>query len=231
MANRQAEKVNIKGCRKIFGRIFLDSHDNHYPFLLLKDGTVKFPIDDVVTAIINQETDDDKQIIYALGIVGLRPDDVGDVRAYMHRFGSDLSNPKKIDDHPDHVLLLDQNAPPSSILDLSRHFGWTTHVGGERLVGRNFPDNDIWTFAYDNAFKAIVTRDTDFLGIQKNRAVQEIESGADSVPMLIFIRENLNADTLMTMFQKHAQALRDGMGSKVNLAYELTSKSGLRPLF
>jgi len=231
MGNRQTKKVDIKGCRKIFGRIFLNSDDHHSPFLLLKDGTVKFPIDDVVTAIINQETEDDKQIISALGVVGLRPDDVSVVRAYIHRFGSDIYNPKTIGDHPDHVLLLDQNAPPSSILDLSRHFGWTTHVGGEGLVGRNFPDEEIWTFAHENNFQAIVTRDTDFLGIQKNRAVEEIEGGAESVPQLIFIRENLTADILMAMFLKHAKGISVAIQNRTNLAYELGSQSGMVPLF
>lgn len=231
MGNRQTEKVDIKGCRKIFGRIFLDTDITHSPFLLLRDGTVKQPIHEVINSIVIHENKNDEDIVSELSILGLRPDDVGDVRAYIHRFGTDILHPKTIGDHPDHVLLLDQNAPPSSILDLSRHFGWTTHVGGEGLVGRNFPDEEIWTFAHENNFQAIVTRDTDFIGIQKNRAVEEVESGAESVPQLIFIRENLTADILMAMFQKHAKGISVAIQNRTNLAYELGSQSGMVPLF
>lgn len=185
----------------------------------------------VIEAITNNPTSDDYQIVGLVGTLGVKPSDIEIVRAYIHRFGVDLNNPLPIEAHPNRTLLLDENTPQPAMLALSQNFGWATHVAAEGFLGRDTPDQDIWQFARQQKFEAIVTRDTDFLCIQEHMARQEMNKGASDIPLLIFVPETLSTESLCGLFARHGKDIRHYMSAKSHLVCDLGSDIGLQPRF
>lgn len=233
----KADKVDKKGLKQVLGRIFRPRHAEEPvdPFLVVKDGQVKVRLDHVIQCIQSNPADDDTLIVGRLGsqygIQGVRPADIEIVRAYIHRFGSDISHPLPITAHEKHILLLDENTPQPAMYHLSRRFGWATHVAAEGLAGRDTPDQDIWEFACRENFGAIVTRDTDFLYIQKERGGAAVREGQDHVPLLIFVGENLSTESLSGLFDRSAGDIRHYLSAGSHLACSLSTQEGCRPLF
>lgn len=229
--SRHPAKADMK---QVIGRIFRPRHpsdDAEQPFLLAKDGQVKIALQEVVDCVMAHHTHPDTDIVAKLGARGVRPADIEIVRSYIHRFGSDVAHPLPIAAHQSRELLLDENTPQPAMLYLSEIFGWSTHVAAEELAGRDTPDQDIWEYACHHRFGAIVTRDTDFLHIQSEMGEKAIEDGqGDSVPLLVFIPENLSTGLLCGMFRRYAGDIRGYMKEKT-LACQLTSSQGCSPLF
>lgn len=227
----KALKISKAGLKSVLRRIFTDPTDNTgTPFLLLKDGAVKLKLADVIKLIIQTPDVDDREIVARSGISGLRPTDVMIARAYIHRFGSDVERPLKIDDHPVHTLLLDENLPQPAMLSLSKSFGWATHVAAEGLAGRGTPDENIWEFALREKFQAIVTRDADFLEIQKRRALAAMKDGM-GFPLLIFVKDNTNTPSLTDIFSSYKSAIEYHISRRSCLAIGVSHTSYLNPLF
>lgn len=229
---RKENKIDGKGLKQLLGRIFRSRHDdnNNPPFLLVKERTVRVELEQVIEAIIQNPAYDDNQIISLVAVHGLKPSDIEIVRAYIHRFGCDVAKPLPIDAHSTRRLLLDENIPQSAMLSLSQSFGWATHVAAEGLAGRDTPDDDIWEFAYRHGFQAILTRDTDFLEIQKRRVLSTMD-GDMSVPLLIFLEENTSNSSLSRMFDHYKTQIENYISKKKYLACSLRDTEGLRPLF
>lgn len=232
LRTNKEDKINKKGLRQILGRIFRSRHsdDNDAPFLLVKERSVCVDLEHVIKAIIQNPTYNDNQIVGLVDIHGLKPSDIEIVRAYIHRFGSDVANPLQIEAHPTRRLLLDENTPQSAMLHLSQSFGWATHVAAEGLAGRDTPDEDIWEFACHYNFHAIVTRDTDFLEIQERRAWAAMADDIP-VPLLVFFEDNTNAPTLTAVFSEHKQVIENYIREPNILAIGMSDKNAPKPLF
>lgn len=229
--NRHPAKADMK---QVLGRIFRHRHpsdETEQPFLLAKDGQVKVPLQDLVDCVVAHLPEDDSNIVAHMGVRGVRPADIEIVRSYIHRFGSDVAHPLPIAAHQNRELLLDENTPQPAMLYLSKIFGWSTHVAAEELAGRDTPDQDIWDYASSHHFGAIVTRDTDFLHIQKESGGRAVDEGrGEDVPLLLFVPENLTTGMLCGMFRRYAADIRDFMQGEV-LACQLTHDAGCSPLF
>jgi predicted nuclease of predicted toxin-antitoxin system len=231
--NNKENKIDTKGLKQLLGRIFRPRHmeENDLPFLLVKERSVRVDLKLLIDAITGNPTYDDCQIVGTVGVSGVRPSDIEVVRAYIHRFGSDVRKPLSIEDHPNRTLLLDENTPQPAMLHLSKNFGWATHVAAEELSGRDTPDQDIWQFARREKFAAIVTRDTDFLYIQEHLGQEALDQGEDDVPLLIFVTETLSTESLSALFVKHAKELRRHIAEKSYLVCDLGSDLGCKPRF
>ncbi len=229
-------KIDKQGLKQILGRIFRPRHgeDQADPFLIVKDGSMKIRLDAVIHCIENNPDSDDCGIVGHLGpqhcIHGVRPSDIEIVRAYMHRFGSDISQPLPIEAHPVRTLLLDENMPQPAMLHLSKNFGWATHVAAEGFSGRDTPDEEIWKFASDKNFHAIVTRDTDFLEIQERRARAAWDDGL-AAPFLIFVDGNVSTESLTGIFSRHKTPIQRYMNEATCLAISVSDKAAPKPLF
>ena len=230
-------KIDKHGLKQVLGRIFRPRHGDEGadPFLIVKDGSMKIRLDRVIHCIQSNPEADDHGIVGHLAqqhcIHGVRPADIEIVRAYMHRFGSDISHPLPIDHHPVRTLLLDENMPQPAMLHLSNSFGWATHVAAEGLSGRDTPDEDIWEFAYDKKFGAIVTRDTDFLEIHKRRTAVGTMAEDVAVPLLVFVDGNVSTKSLTGIFGRHKQAIERYMGNLNHLAIAVNEDVAPKPLF
>jgi predicted nuclease of predicted toxin-antitoxin system len=229
---KNKDKIDSKGLKQLLGRIFRARHsdENDPPFLLVKERSVRVDLESVIKAITQNPTYNDNQIVGLVAKHGLKPSDIEIVRAYIHRFGSDVTNPLPIEAHPLRRLLLDENTPQPAMLSLSQSFGWATHVAAEGLAGRDTPDEDIWEFACRHKFQAIVTRDTDFFEIQERRARSALEDGI-AVPLLVFVEENISAASLTGIFSSHKQAIERYMSAATCLAIGVSDKTAPKPLF
>jgi|GEM_PF-2596134 len=225
-------KLGGQGVKQVLGRIFRPRHDDTgdiTPFLSIKDRTKKVDLQTIIDCVSASPDDHDFEIIGKLGITGLKPSDIEIVRAYMHRFGNDVKKPLGIDNHPKPVLLLDENIPQPAMFCLTQIFGWSTHVAAEGLAGRDTPDQNIWEFGLRHKFSAIVTRDTDFLEIQKRLCNSEI--GRQDTPLLIFLEENISTESLSQMFRQHKYNIQKYIDDQSLLGCRLNAELGLRPLF
>ena len=239
MGRRQdkANKIDKTGMKQILGRIFRPRHEDNGAerFLIVKDGSMKVRLDLVIHCIKSNPEADDQAIVGHLSqqhsIHGVRPADVENVRAYIHRFGSDLFYPLSINDHPVRTLLLDENMPQLATLRLSQSFGWATHVSAEGLAGRDTPDENIWEFACDNKFCAIVTRDTDFLEIQKRRTDKATMTDDVTVPLLVFVEGNVSAESVTGIFSRHKRSIQGHMRDMNHLAIAVNENTAPKPLF
>lgn len=218
--------------KRMFGRLYLPRVAAEWaePVLIIREGQEIVPIGDMLTLVANHPAATNEEIIGLLRRNGVKPSDVDTLRIYGHRFGFDAASPKSLADCPPPVILLDENSPTTAVLSLSKSFGWATHVGLENLVGRDTPDEDIWEYAQEHKFGCIVTRDTDFLEIHGRRAESAGQEGAH-VPLLVFIKHNLNTDVLSGLFVQHAYGLRHYIKSEGTVACALDEQSGLAPLF
>lgn len=232
MGRHNKEHIAKHGYRRMFGRLYAPRSEaiGAEPVLLIREGQELVPIGPMLGFIESHPIASNEDILRLAYRPGLKPSDVDTLRIYSHRFGFNLPNPKKLADCPPPVVLLDENSPTTAVLSLSKHFGWTTHVGLENLVGRDTPDEDIWEFAQGHTFGCIVTRDTDFLEIHHRRAETSRFGGAH-VPLLVFIKHNLNEGVLSTLFCNHADSIRTYMKSEKMVACQLSVEGGLAPLF
>ncbi len=218
--------------KRMFGRLYLPrvTAAGAEPALIIREGQEIVPIGTMLGLIANQPSATNEEIICLLRCAGLKPSDIDTLRIYGHRFGFDVTSPRNLADCPPPVVLLDENSPTTAVLSLSKSFGWATHVGLENLVGRDTPDEDIWEFAQVHQLGCIVTRDSDFLEIHGRRSESAGQEGAH-VPLLVFIKHNLNADVLSGLFVQHSYGLRQYMKSEGTVACALDEQSGLAPLF
>ncbi len=236
--NRNNDKVDTKGLKQILGRIFRHRHGNadEQPFLLIKERTVRVALDPLIKRITENPQLQDQDIVGLAQTPGLKPSDIEMTRAYIHRFGTDLAHPLPLSAHPQRQLLLDENTPQAAMLPLTHNFGWATHVSAEGLSGRDTPDQDIWHYAQDHNFSAIVTRDTDFFYIQRHLAANALAQGKNSVPLLIFVPETVSTESLTGLFKANARNIRHYIGAlkdegrATQLACSLNDKNGCQPL-
>lgn len=232
----KADKIDKNGLKQVLGRIFRPRHGegNDTPFLIVKDRTLRIGLARVINCIQSSPDTDDHGIVEHLAsqdcIYGVRPADIEMVRGYIHRFGSDIHNPLSIGDHPVRTLLLDENMPQLAICRLSKSFGWATHVAAEGLAGRDTLDESIWQFASDKNFRAIVTRDTDFLEIQKRRA-KEVSGDSFSAPLLIFVDGNVSTESLTGIFLRYKNPIQGYMNDANCLAISVRDDCAPKPLF
>lgn len=212
LRKNKALKLPTLGLTRLLGSIHVnDQAEAREPFLLLKDGTRMLSLGIVTEAILANPDLEDRAIVAHINFNGLTPHDVRIVRAYLHRFGSDLTAPKDLPVEGK-ALLLDENTPPEAMLPLSKEFGWATHVQAEGLAGRDTPDAHILDFARYHRFQAVVTRDTDFLAMY--RRGQSADCGPlPHIPKLIFVEGNLTCDTLREVFRIRGADLKDFMAS------------------
>ena len=232
------KSIDVQSVKQILGRIFRLRHhfEEHLaqntghdvPFLLIKERTVRVPLEQVIAAIAENPLCADQEIVGKIGVAGIKPSDIEMVRAYMHRFGNDVGRPLRIEQHAAPTLLLDENTPQSAIVPLSKTFGWATHVSAEGLAGRDTPDEDIWDFASHHQFAAIVTRDTDFFYIQKHQG-DAAKAKSKHVPLLIFVPEALSSDSLCDLFETYADDVRYHLRAK-SLGCSLAKEAGCHEL-
>lgn len=208
MNQDKTEKLSRDGFVRILGRIHICEFDRDPvtrvapPFLLLQDGRKKFPIEGVVRALESREWDNHDQVVSFLREPGLRPDDVTMVRAYVHRFGSDLNCLSSLPEG-NRDFLLDENMPPAAMLTLSRNFGWATHVQVEGLAGRATPDQLIWDYARDKGIGTIVTQDSDFLSIQRRNFDSPHPEGLPPPHILFVEGRGVSAGNFSNMLRTH----------------------------
>lgn len=231
MGRHNKEHIAKHSYKRMFGRLYAprSEAEGTEPVLIIREGQEMVPIGPIL-GLIKEHPVSNEDILRLAYRPGLKPSDVDTLRIYGHRFGFNLPNPKKLADCPSPVVLLDENSPTTAVLSLSKHFGWTTHVGLENLVGRDTPDEDIWEFAQGHQFGCIVTRDTDFLEIHHRRAEVSRFGGAH-VPLLVFIKHNLNERVLSALFRNHADDIRKYMKNEEVVACQLGEGNGLAPLF
>lgn len=225
-------QIDTKGLKQILGRIFRPRHADtgDLPFLLVKERTVRVELASVIAAITQNPGRNDHDIVGMVNVAGVKPADIEIIRAYIHRFGTDLANPLPLAAHAERLLLLDENTPQPAMLHLSQNFGWATHVSAEGFAGRDTPDQDIWGYAHAQRFSAILTRDTDFLYIQREFSRAAFDQGAADVPLLIFVPEAVSTESLTGLFSTYAENIRHYMAEKTHLACSLGSKNGCQPL-
>lgn len=211
MGNKD-QKISRAGVTPVIGRVMVSAADRNpetgiaEPFLLLKDGTVKFSVRPVIALLLSHPEACNEEIVSKVAQPGLRPIDVAMVRIYMHRFGCDVLNPAPLP-KDGKIFLLDQNIPPEAVLRISRAFGWSAHVQTEGLAGKNMPDDLIWDYAAEHNFAGIVTGDTDFLGIQRRRFEKTYESEG-AAPSLVFVDKSIAHSDLCTVFEAQAAGIR-----------------------
>lgn len=221
------KRIDVNGVKQVLGRIFRHA-EGDLPFMLVKERSKRIELSTVFEVIAQNPKSNDHDIVGKIGIDGVRPADIEIARAYIHRFGNDVAKPLTIKDHQNPTLLLDENTPQAAMLPLSRQFGWTTHVSAENLAGRDTPDADIWDYASQHKFAAIVTRDTDFFYIQKHRGAEAADKGQHA-PLLIFVADNLSTESLSNLFHHHADDLREHIKAQT-LACRLALDNGCHEL-
>ncbi|MDD3021556.1 MAG: DUF5615 family PIN-like protein [Alphaproteobacteria bacterium] len=211
--------------RKTMGRIHQIEDGLH--FIVGDQQKRNVPLAQVIEAINDNPDMSNKDILSVIQIRGLKPADIETARLYIHRFGSDLANPLDLPEPSQRVLMLDECTPPLATVPLSRAFGWSTHVEAEGLAGKKTPDIQIWEYATDQNFAALVTRDRDFLGVLKYEPPRS-EMG---VPFLIYVTENVSVDGLVSLFTQHAGEIGHIMRGNLHKGCGLSAGNGCRPLF
>jgi uncharacterized protein (DUF433 family) len=117
-------------------------------------------------------------------IPGLDKKDVMACKAYQVRFLSDTLTDAYDVRGGSPFFLLDENVSYMLLPEVFRMFGRSTHVYAEGLYfTRNDDEHDVWKFAVENGYKAVLTQDDDFRGIAKRhraRLSSEFGSVSDS---------------------------------------------------
>lgn len=210
------QKICRKDFSRVLGRIHVSAAERNPetgiapPFFLIRDGTRRLSLERVLARILIAPDASDHDVVACMEEPGLRPADVMMARAYLHRFGPDVMQPRALPEDGK-ILLLDENTPPETMLSLSQSFGWATHVQAEGLSGRDTDDELIWDFALEHNIAGIVTRDTDFLGIHRRRFQSDVIE-RNFAPSLIFVEGNMTYETLNTLFSSHAVQIRTALG-------------------
>jgi uncharacterized protein (DUF433 family) len=117
--------------------------------------------------------------------------DVMACKAYQVRFLSDTLSDAYHVRNGAPFFLLDENVSYMLLPEVFRMFGRSTHVYAEGLYfTRNDDEHDVWKFAVENGFKAVLTQDDDFRGIAKRHRARlratfnEVGEGKIVVPDL-----------------------------------------------
>lgn len=108
---------------------------------------------------------------------GIKPEEIKTVKAYLSRFGPDVSNPAPLPAGPK-ALLLDENISFTLIPWATKTFGTSSHVEAEGLGRLNLSpqnarthrkgiDSSICDFALTHKFSGILTCDTDFIKLSR----------------------------------------------------------------
>ncbi len=211
--------------RKTMGRIHRIEDGLH--FMVGDQQKRNVPLAQVIEAINDNPDMSNKDILSVIQIRGLKPADIEAARLYIHRFGSDLANPLDLPEPSQRVLMLDECTPPLATVPLSKAFGWSTHVEAEGLAGKKTPDIQIWEYATDQNFAALVTRDRDFLGVLK----YEPPRSERVAPFLIYVTENVSVDGLVGLFTQHAGEIGHIMRENLHKVCSLSAGNGCHPLF
>ena len=184
---------------KVFGRINWDTASpDGTPFIVKPKGGTQ-DITPVLAAL-----EDGKPTSKIIETFRISPDDLSAIRAFHVRFGTNPDHPHSTPPRPS--VLMDENMSFRALPAVSRSLGWSSHVAAEGLVGNKTHDEkEVWGHAAQFNFAAVMTADSDFLGIARRR--HQKPQGHE--PSLIYVDNNYAPDVLGDLVKEHCADIRE----------------------
>lgn len=152
-------------------------------------------------------------------IKGLEIKDVMASLAYRVRFLGDKVSPlpaPRTDTAKERpYFLLDENISYLLLPKIYKIFGASSSVMAEGLYfQRNSDEHDVWKFAVDHEYRAILTQDSDFRGIAKRaRSALLDEFKLATLPKVIMIPHGMDIKSVEKLLQAQADAIRNVVDS------------------
>lgn len=136
---------------------------------------------------------------------GVEKKDILACEAYRVRFLENTLAQAYPDSSPDPYFIIDENISYLLLPEMFRLFGKSTSVLAEGLYyQRNSDEHDVWKFAVDNKYKAVLTNDSDFRGIAKRARSGLIQSFNDAVlPKVFMIPHGLSVQGIASLLEKN----------------------------
>lgn len=152
-------------------------------------------------------------------IKGLEIKDVMASLAYRVRFLADKISPPPKDTvntaEKRPYFLLDENVSYLLLPKIYKVFGPSSSVMAEGLYFQhNSDEHNVWKFAVDNGYRAILTQDSDFRGIAKRvRSGISDEFKLAALPKVIMIPHGLDVKSVGKLLQAQAESIRNVVDS------------------
>ena len=149
-------------------------------------------------------------------IPGLSIKDVMACRAYRVRFLEKELMKAYAGDDKSPYFLLDENTSYLLLPEIYRLFGPSTSVLAEGLFFQNNDDEaNVWQFARDNGYKAILTQDSDFRAIAKKHGQLSLREpfSAAAMPKIIMIQHGLSVRGMTDLLRRHRDAIDQAVHS------------------
>lgn len=167
----------------------------------------------------------------------LKKSDIDACRAWQVRFEPDTLPEDFNLDEDKKFFLLDENISYLLLYKVARIFGWCSHVSAEGLIGKhNDDEKDIWAHAVNKGYKAVLTKDSDFVGIAQRHRKKiiaqygSIANGPDNTPVVIHVENGIPPQKLAELLRRYERDIWDFVETNDHRYAELGTK-GLVPMF
>jgi len=134
-------------------------------------------------------------------------------------------------------FLMDENISYLLMYKVAKIFGWSSHVSAEGLTGEhNDDEKDIWAYAVAQRYKAVLTKDSDFLEIsQKYRRSIIAQYGSiancpTNTPVVIHVEGNVEPKRLAQLLRRYECEIRDFVEANDH-RYAVLGRKGLIPMY
>lgn len=163
---------------------------------------------------------------------GVEKKDILACEAYRVRFFEDELGKAYPDLSDDPYFIIDENISYLLLPEMFRLFGKSTSVLAEGLYyQRNSDEHDVWKFAVDNKYKAVLTNDSDFRGIAK-RARSGLSQSFNEVvlPKVFMIPHGLNIQGMAKLLENNKSSIDSVISDNEPFATCKITMDGLNPL-